>query len=903
MSSRARPQATSRRSAGPSPTAPASALRAVPVALTIVAEDDEQENIDRNGRARSASSSRRGGGSGRGGRGRGRNGGGFGQEPARDDPYDPNFALTLRAPTVTARLNFCDALSETAMRKMGQIARRHGREARARQRAMHRRWVQLVQHCGPVAARRVFLDELAEAEDREREDDDALDHSGDVLRAKRGGILSIVYGSRREHRIPASSGGGGGPGAPSMSTRARGEPSRRGGGEPEAAAATAEDQPQSQGAEPTDPSMVPLLLQRRRWGGWFPHAVNVARCPPRGRRFSVQDEALARLSEEQRQAVFVLEAGVSCFVTGPGGTGKTELIRVVKEAAERAGMRVRLTASTGIAARNIGGTTLHRFVGMGLMDRLDPERAGTVIRNARPGDPRAQRWAETDLLIVDEISMLSMRFLKQVDAVARAARERTGSGDDRLPFGGVQLLFLGDFAQLVMQEGDGASSEAEALAAMPFMDPDWKMMVPLTVELRTIFRQKAPGFRNLLNRLRLGRLDHDDLMTLNAVSVQHGAQQAKNPASHDRYHETEEVAGPDLCAFRAEAKRINESHVSRLRQDAASVTYAPRGAAEAIEAAAAATSAEGVELCVGTRVLLTKNVDPERGLVNGSLGKVVGFVAAQDAPDRQRVVEDMVRLRRPAIHRTALDAFPQLPMVEWEPSGGGGAGGGSAAVPEGGSFTSFGALHSAPLVTVVWPIVWLPEGASDTVAGTVAVAAGPEGRTPSEAKESRRDGNNEGISMAVVYMPLLCAWAMTVHRAQGMTLSAATVHASSMKTPALLYTAISRLRSMDGLRLRGKVEPHNAVAYPQVVRYYTVLAKLVDDAATTEQDSDDEDDDAAAASVAGSVAESILTQGSAVPVPPSGAGVDPSGSNIGAPASPPPLAVLPSYVLADVLRD
>jgi ATP-dependent DNA helicase PIF1 len=620
-----------------------------------------------------------------------------------DHGAEPRFALTLCTPALVARLNYCDTASSAALDRMLRAAA-HASRKRARSATAEQ---------GP-------------RDTEQGSDSDSDDEAGDFAARRRaaGGFLGIVKGH--------------------ATSRPRGD-------------ASAE--------EPAAPEPE-FLKVKHAWQDWRPFHVNEHRCPETARRFSVSESSLEPLSQEQKQAVFLIEAGLSCFVTGPGGTGKSELIRVIKQAAADAGVRVQLTASTGIAAKNIGGTTLHRFVGLGLMQGWSRGRAGGVMAAAREADPRVQRWANTDLLVVDEISMLSLETLRRMDEAARAARSRAGVGDDRKAFGGIQLVFLGDFAQLTMADDpDGAPASP---SNFPFADTTWHSLVPFTVELRTIFRQTHAPFRQLLNRVRLGRALRGDIITLNTVA-------SGTVATGDM---------PELCAYRATAAEVNAEHIATLlaAQSVEPVRYEPKGTDQAIEAAQTA-GIEPIELCVGARVLLTKNIDPDRGLVNGSLGTVTGFVQAADAPGRSEVVAKA--------HKTAgatgaagttgaalVDAYERIPVVRWGTPGG----------------------DEPVLEEPLWPVIWNPTA-------------------------------DEEDAQYVIYIPILCSWAITVHRAQGMTLAAAVIHAQSMKTPALLYTALSRIKSINGLRLKNQITETNIVANPEVVRYYDTLTQLIDSTA------------------------------------------------------------------------
>lgn len=505
----------------------------------------------------------------------------------------------------------------------------------------------------------------------------------------------------------------------------------------------------------------------------------------------------------------MIEAGLSVFVTGPGGTGKSELIHAIRQAAEAKDVRVVVTASTGIAARNIGGITLHRFAGMGLIEEAaggnegrrqrGVMRSGDCLARARrfkADDYRLKNWQDVDLLIVDEISMLSVFMLKELDAVARHARVMKGKGIVTQPFGGIQLVFLGDFAQLIPESGGGGASGSGIAKTTPAPSASmiaplkgaWCEFVPYTVVLKTIFRQRDDSFRAMLNRIRLGVVNQGDLYRLNA-SVG-----GETLASGE--------TGPELCAFRKMVQQANDRAMAGL-ESTQRVVYTAKAInwpdnAESRKEFEALRQELGAELpltlCVGARVLLTKNLDPDRGLVNGALGKVVGFDKG-------------------------------LPRIVWDhdaTSAGGDDGSGEAA--RGGESDPTPA-PAAPTGTLLNPIV------VDSTGKVTEYADHSEQQHPSppspEAPPPEADSTTTKAKKLLSFMPLLCAWSMTVHRAQGMTLDRVRVNARSMRTPALLYTALSRVRSMAGLQIAGgKVSAENIVAHPQVIAYYNTLQEI-----------------------------------------------------------------------------
>ncbi len=140
----------------------------------------------------------------------------------------------------------------------------------------------------------------------------------------------------------------------------------------------------------------------------------------------------------QDQSYDILTMGHNVFLTGAAGTGKTYLInRFIRHAREH-GITIAVTASTGIAATHIGGVTIHSWSGMGIRDTLTDEDIDVIVSR----EYLAKRFAKTNILIIDEISMLSGVFLANLDRLLRSTRF------SQEPFGGIQVVLVGDFFQL-----------------------------------------------------------------------------------------------------------------------------------------------------------------------------------------------------------------------------------------------------------------------------------------------------------------------------------------------------------------------------------------------------------------------------------------------------------------------
>ena len=201
------------------------------------------------------------------------------------------------------------------------------------------------------------------------------------------------------------------------------------------------------------------------------------------------------LSEEQRGILkAVVEEGKSVFFTGSAGTGKSVLMKQIiaklRDKYVREPDRVAVTASTGLAACHIEGTTLHSFAGAGLAKEPAPELVKKIKRNAKT----KSRWQRTKVLIIDEISMVDGDLYDKLEHIARAIR------NNGRPFGGIQLVITGDFFQLPPVPDKGK------VAKFSFDAATWNTTIEHTILLTHVFRQKDPTFANMLNEIRLGKL-------------------------------------------------------------------------------------------------------------------------------------------------------------------------------------------------------------------------------------------------------------------------------------------------------------------------------------------------------------------------------------------------------------
>lgn len=188
------------------------------------------------------------------------------------------------------------------------------------------------------------------------------------------------------------------------------------------------------------------------------------------------------LSSEQQQVIdLVVKEKKSVFFTGPAGTGKSVLMRAIiaelKKKWARDPERLSVTASTGLAACNIGGMTLHSFAGIGLGKEDVPSLVKKIRRNAKAKN----RWLRTSTLIIDEVSMVDGELFDKLSQIARTIRNNGRS------WGGIQLIITGDFFQLPPVP-DGGKKEGK----FAFEAATWDTSIDHTIGLTQVFRQRDP---------------------------------------------------------------------------------------------------------------------------------------------------------------------------------------------------------------------------------------------------------------------------------------------------------------------------------------------------------------------------------------------------------------------------
>jgi hypothetical protein len=388
----------------------------------------------------------------------------------------------------------------------------------------------------------------------------------------------------------------------------------------------------------------------------------------------------------QSEALEILKTGANVFLTGEPGSGKTHTINTFVDWLRDHGIEPAITASTGIAATHIGGMTIHAWSGIGVAKFLTEEGLDMLSQK----EPLVRRIRNTTTLIIDEVSMLSAGMLTMVDQVLRALRHT------ERPFGGMQVILVGDFFQLPPVSGrdDYADREAHRYS---FQAPVWKTLNPIPCYLSEQHRNEDAPFLEILNAIRKDSVTDAHKQTL--------IKQKKNGGG----------SGTELYAHNADVDTVNERYLLALPGNARMYEMTSSGRAVLIEAMKrGCLSPERLVLKVGAKVMCTKNA-PEKGFMNGSTGTVVGF-----------------------------DSYSGNPLVK---------------------------LTSGKTIEVE-PMDWNIE-------------------------------DNGKILAQLKQIPLRLAWAITIHKSQGLSLDAATIDLSKVFEYGHGYVALSRLRTLDGLTLTG----------------------------------------------------------------------------------------------------
>ncbi|MBF1079257.1 MAG: AAA family ATPase [Prevotellaceae bacterium] len=321
----------------------------------------------------------------------------------------------------------------------------------------------------------------------------------------------------------------------------------------------------------------------------------------------VKDEGLDLNNKELQQALQVLQfTRHSLFLTGKAGTGKSTFLRYIASHTRKKHI---VLAPTGIAAINAGGVTLHSFFKLPFHPLL-PNDVQYSVRNLRKtlkyNSEKIKILRELELVIIDEISMVRADVIDFIDKVLRVYSQNM-----REPFGGKQLLLVGDIFQLepVVKEDDRQLLQPFYPSSFFFDAKVFRLVQPVAIELKTIYRQTDPTFIHLLDNIRTSQVTDTDLKLLNS-----------RVCSEEKPTETNTHLSITLSTRRDTVDYINTRKLNELDGEAEVF----KGTVEGEFPESNLPTPKELQLKAGAQVLFVRN-DVEHRWVNGTLGTVIGF--------------------------------------------------------------------------------------------------------------------------------------------------------------------------------------------------------------------------------------------------------------------------------------
>jgi len=421
-------------------------------------------------------------------------------------------------------------------------------------------------------------------------------------------------------------------------------------------------------------------------------------------------------------ADFINSTSQHVFLTGKAGTGKTTFLKSLREKTHK---QFIVVAPTGIAALNAGGVTIHSQFLLPFGTYVPDETAqadwgrffnNSILARKNPlNSDRKKVLREIDLLVIDEVSMLRADILDALDYRLRAAR-----GNYRKPFGGVQLLLIGDLFQLppIVKDHEWSVLKPYYDSIHFFESTALKKTGFVYLELDKVYRQEDDSFVEILNRLRTNKCTEADIAALNK-----------------HYGKKTPEKAITLCTHNAQADKINAAELESL--DGKSFVYEAEIEKDFPEKLYPIS--EKMELKVGARVMFIKNDNVSNLFYNGKLATVTELTKDSikvDLDDEDREIE--------------------VERMNW---------------------------------------------------------------TNSKFTVNSDNELEEEVLGNFSHFPLKYAWAVTVHKSQGLTFDQAVIDVGRAFAPGQVYVALSRLRSLDGLFLRTKIHTGAISGDHQVVRF------------------------------------------------------------------------------------
>ena len=374
------------------------------------------------------------------------------------------------------------------------------------------------------------------------------------------------------------------------------------------------------------------------------------------------------LSKEQQTALALFKQRKNLFITGPGGTGKTLLIKEFIKQAYLDDKQIQVCALTGCASLLLGhgARTIHSWSGI----KLAKGPKDRVIDQALKNRQAKKAWTSTDILIIDEVSMMSHKILNILEELARRARRSSRV------FGGLQVIFCGDFYQL----GPVGDQQEPETTEYCFQSPLWFQIFPREnhIQLHTIFRQTDEKYIKILNEIRQGTLSPENIQLL----TNHKNRPEFTPTTHNDCYLTK------LFPIRSRVDHINKLMFDKIQEPIKESKLIAQTNLQTYIETGKAFDTETIERCQylspdeinreieklttssnllpilqlkkGAAVMCLTNLDLDRGICNGSQGTIIDFVGpAPKVKFANGVIETI------PLHHIQSDEYPSIAIAQY----------------------------------------------------------------------------------------------------------------------------------------------------------------------------------------------------------------------------------------------
>ena len=449
----------------------------------------------------------------------------------------------------------------------------------------------------------------------------------------------------------------------------------------------------------------------------------------------------------QSSALDILKTGQNVFLTGSAGSGKTYTLNQYIDYLRARRVPVAVTASTGIAATHMNGTTIHSWSGIGIKDELSDRDLTNLSRKQFLAD----RLKDTAVLVIDEISMLHAKQINLVSQVLKHVRKNDKA------FGGIQVVVAGDFFQLP-PIGSKGESNREKFAFMSEAWLDAKFHICYLSEQHRQVSDAANGgldLDDILNQIRRQEVTFESIAALEAT-----------------FDQNVDIKRTRLYTHNLNVNKINDKELAALDGEMMRFEATSTGDSKLVETLKKTVrTQDDLTLKVGSKVMFIKN-NTELGVSNGTMGELIGFAAVKidDSKDgNDALIEDDDIDSSADSDEDVADAKDNTKAKK------------SAAKKDKDK------PKTKKPTTQKMPVVRLNSGRE--------VIAEPE--------EWIIEDETGEVLASYEQVPLCLAWAITIHKSQGMTLDAAEIDLSRTFELGQGYVALSRLKSLAGLQLLG----------------------------------------------------------------------------------------------------